>query len=227
MQFNGEGIQHIALLTDDLLATIDQPADGRRAADDRAQRRLLRDARAAAARPRPAGGASCRRAASCSTARTEGGKPRLLLQIFSQTAARAGVLRVHPAQGRRRLRRRQLQGAVRVDRARPDPPRRAADGLNPRTETAMLKIDRIHHVAYRCKDAKETVLWYREDAEDGLRSSPSRKTMCRRPRSPTRTCTCFSMPATATCWRSSSCPPSRRWAATRTRPRGCSTSRSG
>jgi catechol 2,3-dioxygenase-like lactoylglutathione lyase family enzyme len=27
------------------------------------------------------------------------------------------------------------------------------------TETGM-KIDRIHHVAYRCKDAKETVLWY-------------------------------------------------------------------
>ena len=26
MQFNGEGIQHVALLTDDLLATIDQPA---------------------------------------------------------------------------------------------------------------------------------------------------------------------------------------------------------
>ena len=24
----------------------------------------------------------------------------------------------------------------------------------------MLKIDRIHHVAYRCKDAKQTVLWY-------------------------------------------------------------------
>src|SRR5207237_10935936 len=24
-----------------------------------------------------------------------------------------------------------------------------------------MKIDRIHHVAYRCKDAKETVLWYR------------------------------------------------------------------
>ncbi len=23
-----------------------------------------------------------------------------------------------------------------------------------------MKIDRIHHVAYRCKDAKETVLWY-------------------------------------------------------------------
>ena len=26
----------------------------------------------------------------------------------------------------------------------------------------MLKIDRIHHVAYRCKDAKETVLWYQQ-----------------------------------------------------------------
>jgi catechol 2,3-dioxygenase-like lactoylglutathione lyase family enzyme len=25
----------------------------------------------------------------------------------------------------------------------------------------MLKIDRIHHVAYRCRDAKETVEWYR------------------------------------------------------------------
>ena len=23
-----------------------------------------------------------------------------------------------------------------------------------------MKIDRIHHVAYRCKDARETVLWY-------------------------------------------------------------------
>ena|SRR5438034_7987565 len=23
-----------------------------------------------------------------------------------------------------------------------------------------MKIEKIHHVAYRCKDAKETVLWY-------------------------------------------------------------------
>jgi 4-hydroxyphenylpyruvate dioxygenase len=27
MQFNGEGIQHVALLTDDLLATVDSAAD--------------------------------------------------------------------------------------------------------------------------------------------------------------------------------------------------------
>jgi len=26
----------------------------------------------------------------------------------------------------------------------------------------MLKIERIHHVAYRCRDAKETVEWYRK-----------------------------------------------------------------
>jgi catechol 2,3-dioxygenase-like lactoylglutathione lyase family enzyme len=26
-----------------------------------------------------------------------------------------------------------------------------------------MKIDRIHHVAYRCKDAKETVLWYQKN----------------------------------------------------------------
>jgi catechol 2,3-dioxygenase-like lactoylglutathione lyase family enzyme len=25
-----------------------------------------------------------------------------------------------------------------------------------------VKIDRIHHVAYRCRDAKETVLWYQK-----------------------------------------------------------------
>lgn len=26
-----------------------------------------------------------------------------------------------------------------------------------------MRIDRIHHVAYRCKDARETVEWYREN----------------------------------------------------------------
>jgi len=25
-----------------------------------------------------------------------------------------------------------------------------------------MKIERIHHVAYRCRDARETVLWYRK-----------------------------------------------------------------
>ena len=52
MQFNGEGIQHIALLTDDLLATRRRAAQRRRAADDGAARHLLRDARRAPARAR-------------------------------------------------------------------------------------------------------------------------------------------------------------------------------
>jgi len=25
-----------------------------------------------------------------------------------------------------------------------------------------MKIEKIHHVAYRCKDARETVLWYKK-----------------------------------------------------------------
>jgi catechol 2,3-dioxygenase-like lactoylglutathione lyase family enzyme len=31
-----------------------------------------------------------------------------------------------------------------------------------------LQIDRIHHVAYRCRDAKETVLWYRDKLKMGF-----------------------------------------------------------
>src|SRR4029453_8705276 len=58
---------------------------------------------------------------------------------------------------RRGLRRGQLQGAVRIDRARPGAPRRTGDG-----DGVNMKIDRIHHVAYRCRDAKQTVLWYRQ-----------------------------------------------------------------
>ena len=49
----------------------------------------------------------------------------LLLQIFYEDADRADLLRDHSAQGRRRFRRRQFQGALRVDGARPDPPRSA------------------------------------------------------------------------------------------------------
>ena len=50
-------------------------------------------------------------------------------------AARPGVLRVHPAQGRRRLRRRQLQGAVRVDRARPDRAAACCEAGDPRSQS--------------------------------------------------------------------------------------------
>jgi hypothetical protein len=83
MQFNGEGIQHIALLT----TTSSKPSTswpGRRSADDRAERRLLRDARRAPAGPRPAV-AELQTRGILLDGSTAGGKPRLLLQIFSQT----------------------------------------------------------------------------------------------------------------------------------------------
>ena len=41
---------------------------------------------------------------------------------------RPDLLRDHPAQGQRRLRRRQLQGPVRIDRTGPDAPRRTENG---------------------------------------------------------------------------------------------------
>ncbi|MES2610828.1 MAG: VOC family protein, partial [Pseudomonadota bacterium] len=85
MQFNGEGIQHVALICDDLVSTVDKlamagvplvtapndiyyeglearlPGHGRNVADLQARGILL-------------------------DGTTEGGKPRLLLQIFSQPA---------------------------------------------------------------------------------------------------------------------------------------------
>ena len=85
MKFNGEGIQHIALPDRRHPGDDRQAVAGRRAADDGAERRLLRDARAAPAGPRRSRWPSCRRAGILLDGSTEGGKPRLLLQIFSQT----------------------------------------------------------------------------------------------------------------------------------------------
>ncbi len=119
MQFNGEGIQHVALLSDDLLQTVDKLALAGVPLDDRAERHLLRDARGAPARPRPAG-------ERAQDARHPGRRQHRGRQAPAAAAdllrddARAGVLRVHPEEGRRRLRRGQLQGPVPVDRARPD-----------------------------------------------------------------------------------------------------------
>ena len=123
MKFNGEGIQHIALLHRRHARDHRQARAGRRAADDGAERRTTRCSRSACpatARTSP----RCRRAASCRRQHRRRQAAPAAADLLPD-AARPGVLRVHPAQGRRRLRRRQLQGAVRVDRARPDAPRRA------------------------------------------------------------------------------------------------------
>ena len=110
--YNGEGIQHIAFVCDDLLASWDRlkalgtplmtppPATYYAMLDERLpghgqpveelqKRGILLDGS------------------------TEGGDPRLLLQIFSRDADRPGVLRIHPTQEGRRLWRGQFHRAVR------------------------------------------------------------------------------------------------------------------
>ena len=51
-----------------------------------------------------------------------------------------------------------------------------------------MKIDRIHHVAYRCRDAKETMLWYRNllnmDFELAFFELPTQPPMGRDPNTP-------------------------------------------
>ena len=55
-----------------------------------------------------------------------------------------------------------------------------------------VRLKRIHHVAYRCRDAKETVEFYQRVLDTSF--SQLRRTRCRPRRSRTRTCTCSSMP---------------------------------
>jgi 4-hydroxyphenylpyruvate dioxygenase len=125
--FNGEGIQHIALLCDDLLRLLGRLQGARRAVHDR--RRPPPTTRCS----KSACPATASRSTSCKTrgilldGSTEGGRPSRACCCRSspQTLVGPGVLRVHPAQGRRGLRRGQLQGPVRKHGARPDAPRRA------------------------------------------------------------------------------------------------------
>ncbi len=84
MQFNGEGIQHVALATDDLVATVDRLRDAGVQADERAARRpttAMLDERV------PGHGedaAALQARGILLDGSTEGGQRRLLLQIFSQ-----------------------------------------------------------------------------------------------------------------------------------------------
>lgn len=109
MQFNGEGIQHIALLSDDLIATVDAlqmagvplmtapndiyyemlaerlPGHGEPVPELQARGILLDGSTGAG--PSQAGAPSQGASAGGASggARASDGKPRLLLQIFSQT----------------------------------------------------------------------------------------------------------------------------------------------
>src|SRR3546814_3400558 len=50
--------------------------------------------------------------------------------------------------------------AVQIDGTRPDSPRRARGRRGAGRMTSPVKLGGVHHAAYRCKDAKETVAWY-------------------------------------------------------------------
>ena len=84
MKFNGEGIQHIALLTDDILATIDKLALAGvplMTAPNDIYYEMLEQRLPGHGQPV----AELKTRGILLDGSTEGGKPRLLLQIFSQT----------------------------------------------------------------------------------------------------------------------------------------------
>ena len=120
--YKGEGIQHVALGTDDIYATVDRMrARGVQFQDTPDTYFEALDARV------PGHGEDLARLRErrilIDGAPTQG--QGLLLQIFTQNMVGPMLLRDHPAQGQRGLRRGQLQGAVRIARARPGAPRRA------------------------------------------------------------------------------------------------------
>jgi len=84
MQFNGEGIQHVALLTDDLVATVDRlqmAGIPLMTAPNDVYYEMLGERLPGHGQPVP----ELRARGILLDGSTQGGKPRLLLQIFSQT----------------------------------------------------------------------------------------------------------------------------------------------
>jgi 4-hydroxyphenylpyruvate dioxygenase len=122
--YHGEGIQHIALGSNDLYRTVDKM----RAAGAGHHRHLLRADRQAHSGPR-------REHRRTPETQDPGGRQegRAAAADLQREPTGADLFRIHPAQGRRRFRRGQLQGAVRKHRAGPDAPRRAG------TQTVRLR----------------------------------------------------------------------------------------
>ena len=117
--YHGEGIQHIALGSTDLRKTVDAlRASGVKLLDTIDTYYELIDKRI------PGHGESVAELKKRKIL-IDGKAGRAAAADLQREPARADLLRVHPAQGRPGLRRRQLQGAVREHRARPDAPRRA------------------------------------------------------------------------------------------------------
>ncbi len=124
MKFNGEGIQHIALLTDDLMASVDSlqmAGVPLMSAPNDIYYEMLEERLPGTRRT----GGATEGARHPARRLDPGRREEVAASDLFRDAAGPGVLRVHPAQAGRRLRRRQLQGAVRKPGARPDPPWRA------------------------------------------------------------------------------------------------------
>ena len=127
-EYHGEGIQHIALFTDDIYASVDAlRANGVEFQDtpdtyyEGVDARVDRPSRIARADAR---------ARHPGRRQRKGRDPAADLH---EERHRPDLLRDHPAQGKRGLRRGQLPGAVRVDRARPGASRRDLTGLPRKT----------------------------------------------------------------------------------------------
>jgi 4-hydroxyphenylpyruvate dioxygenase len=122
-EYKGEGIQHIALATDDIFATVDQlRANGIRFQDSPDTYFDLIDQRL------PGHGhdvAEMRRRKILIDGSPETGEG-LLLQIFTENMVGPIFFEIIQRKGQSGLRRRAISRLVRVDRARPDPPRRPA-----------------------------------------------------------------------------------------------------
>jgi 4-hydroxyphenylpyruvate dioxygenase len=127
--YNGEGIQHIACGCRDIYATIETlRAKGVSFMPPPPFRLLPAGRQACTGTWRAAGAARAERHSD----RRGGRGGRRLHQdpapALLNERDRTDLLRVHPAQGGRRLRRGELQSPVRVDRGGPDPPGRAERG---------------------------------------------------------------------------------------------------
>ena len=124
-EYKGEGIQHVALGSHDLYESIEALIEVGARVHAGAERDLLFARRQAPAEPRGAHGAASEKRHPYRWGRGrrrrlhEGAAPAL-----RQDRHRPDLLRIHPAQGRRRIRRRQLQGPLRIHRRGPDSSRR-------------------------------------------------------------------------------------------------------
>ena len=120
--YHGEGIQHIACFTDDIYATVEKMRAAGRGVPGHA-RHLLRGDRPA--HPGPRRGRAAAGEKQDPDRRRSGDRQAAAAADLHPELHRPDLLRDHPAQGQRGLRRGQFPGPVRVHRTRPDASRGA------------------------------------------------------------------------------------------------------